>query len=317
MWGRWDVSNLCSRTKRFLIWGGIAFGSATVMVGAYMGMHWWLSLSLSVLVRIEQSLPSWLVPTVAIALGLIAALLMVRPVLSQETSRWRWLAIVPFWALQAIFWLGGVMLGLLLSLPLLPLFMWDEKQKAEVAKKQLMTYQKSQELRNRARSEYMAAIRQKMADEHAADKKWREEAPLRAEQTRLRRLERSRARRMAEKEAERIRQADKAMKDRLFAEIYRSEGFSPQASRTQEVRLRVVSPETKVAPPPITLPVGDYPGYAEFKDFNVEGIQNLKLVMLFLDEATVGKLELNEQPRPIKFEVLNHIRSGAIQFVEG
>jgi len=33
----------------------------------------------------------------------------------------------------------------------------------------------------------------------------------------------------------------------------------------------------------------EYVGYAETKDFNGEGVQNLKLVTLFLDETTVSK----------------------------
>lgn len=319
MWSSWDAGNLWSRIKRFAILGAVTFGFTGLMVGAYFGLRGWSWFSLGVLSRIEQSLSSWLVPVVAIAFGLIAALWTVRSVLSRETSRWRWLAIVfaPFWALQWIFWIGGVLLGLLLLIPLLPFSMWDEKHKTEVAKRRYIAFQKSEEMRERARSEYMAAIRQKVADEYAANEKRREEAPIRTEQTRLRRLERSRSRRAAEKEARRIRQADKVMRGHLFAEIYRSAGFASRASRTQEVRLRVVSPETKVSPPSITLPVGDYLGYAETKDFDGEGVENLNLVVLFLDETTVGKLGLSGHKRPIKFEVLRHLSSGAIQLIEG
>jgi hypothetical protein len=171
MWSSWDANDRWSRAKHLVISGIVALGIAVVIVGAIFLLRGWLWFSLGLLSRIEQSLPSWLAPTVAIAFGLIAAVWTVRSVLSRETSRWRWLAIVfvPFWALQWIFWLGGVLLGLLMFLPLLPLFMWDEKHRAEVAKKQYMAHQKSQEMRERARSEYMAAIRQKIADKHAAE----------------------------------------------------------------------------------------------------------------------------------------------------
>lgn len=318
MWSSWDPNDRWSRAKHFVVSGIAALGIAAVIVGAYFGLWWWLRFSLGAIFQIAQSLPSWLVPTIAIAFGLIAALCMGHSELSRTTSRWRWLVIVfvPFWALHWIVWLGKELLGLLLLLPLLPLFMWGEKHEAEVAKKQYMAYRKKQEMRERARFEYMVKIRQQIADKHAVEKKWREEAPLRAEQKRLRNLERSRVRRAAEKEAQRVRQADKAMKDHIYTEIYRTEGFTSRASKTREVKLRIVSPEAKVSPPSITLPVGDYVGYVETIDFDAEGVQNLKLVMLFLDEATVGKLGLNEQQRPIKFEVLRHIRSGAIQLIE-
>ena len=309
--------SLWSRAKHFAILGTVILGFVIAIVGMYLGMHAWLWFSLGVVVRIEHLLPSWLVPTVAIGFGLTAAALLARSAFSKEPGRWRWLVIafVPFWALQGIAWLAGVLLGLLLFLPLLPFALWDEKQKAKVAKMQHLAFQKGQEMRERERSEYMAAIRQQIADKHAAEQKWREEAPVRAEQARLRSLERSRARRAGEKEAEQIRRADRAMKNQLYAEIYRSEGFSSRASRTQEARLRVVSPETRVSPPSVTLPVGDYAGYVETIVFDGEGVQNLKLVMLFLDEVTIGKLGLSEHQRPIKFEVLQHVRSGAIQLI--
>jgi hypothetical protein len=316
MWSSWDINDRWSRSKHFVISGALAVGIAVAIVGAWFGLRLWLGFSLGALSWAERSLPSWLIPTVVIAFGLIAALWTLRSVLARTISGWRWVAVifVPFWAIQWIAWLGGVLLGVLLLIPLIPLLMWGEKDRAEVAKKQYRAYRERQERLERERSQRRAALRQQIADKRAAEEKWQADAPLRAEQRRLRNLERRRARRMAEKEARRIREADEAMKDQLYAEIYRTEGFRSRPSRTREVRLRVVSSETQVSPPSITLPPGDYVGYVETRDF--EGEQHMALAMLFLDEATIGRLGLSEQRRPIKFEVLRHLKSNAIQLIE-
>jgi hypothetical protein len=316
MWSSWDTNDRGSRSKHIVIFGALALGIAVAIVGMSFGLLLWLRFSLGALSWLERSLPSWLIPTVAIAFGLITALCTLRSVLSKETSGWRWLAVifVPFWAILYIAWLGGVLLGVLLFIPLTPLFWWGEKHRAEVEKEQHRAYRESQKRLERERSERSAVLRQQIAEKRAAEEKWRADAPIRAEQRRLRNLERGRARRTAEKETRRVRDADEAMKDQLYAEIYRTEGFRSRPSRTREVRLRVVSSETQVSPPSITLPPGDYVGYVETRDF--EGEQHVALAMLFLDEATIGRLRLSEQRRPIKFEVLRHLKSGAIQLIE-
>jgi hypothetical protein len=112
MWSTWDAKGRWSRTKGFVISGAVALGMAVVIVGMTVGIRLWLISSLAVAVWIERSLPSWLVPAVATAVGLIAALLTLRLVMSETTSPWRWLAaiFVPFWAVLWIFWLGGFLL---------------------------------------------------------------------------------------------------------------------------------------------------------------------------------------------------------------
>jgi hypothetical protein len=307
-----------SRIKAFVFVAGAVLVVLAAVFGMWVGLHLWLGFSLGVVARVEHSLPSWLVPTVAIAFGLTAALLMLRWELSGATGRWRWMAVVavPFWAMQWIAWLAGVLLFVLALIPFLPLFpfsKWGEKRRTEVAREKYKAYRERQERSERERLEFRAALRREMQEKLAAKRKWQAEAPLRAEQRRLRNNERRRARRAAEKEAQRVREVDEAMKDELYADIYRTEGFRSRGSRTREVKLRVTV-ETQVSPPSITLPLGDYVGYAEASDG--EGEQNLVLVMLFLDEATIGRLGLSEQQRPVKFEVLRHVKSGAIQLVE-
>jgi hypothetical protein len=205
------------------------------------------------------------------------------------------------------------LLGVLLILPLIPLYTWHERHEAEARKEQAKAYREREEKLERNLAEREAARRQQIADKRAAEEKWRADAPLRAEQRRLRNLERGRARRAKEKEGRQIRESDEAMKDELYAEIYRTEGFSSRDSKTREVKLRVAS-ETQVSPPSIALPLGDYVGYVESS--SGEGEQHMTLAILFLDEATIRRLGLNEHGRPIKFEVLRHLRSGAIQLIE-
>jgi hypothetical protein len=86
---------------------------------------------------------------------------------------------------------------------------------------------------------------------------------------------------------------------------------------TRKVKLRVTSHNVCVSPPDVTLPLGDYVGYLNEEILEVGSESRIVLAMIFLeDDARISSLGLTGTPRPIKFEVLRHIQSGAIQIAE-
>jgi hypothetical protein len=90
MWSTWNINDRWSRTKHFVVSGALALGIAVAIVGIMLGSWLWLHFSLGAVFWVEHLLPSWLVPTVAIGFGLIAALWLARLDLRRDTGWCRW-----------------------------------------------------------------------------------------------------------------------------------------------------------------------------------------------------------------------------------